>query len=260
MPIEKSAAIVIGSFPLAESDRVVTFFTRRFGKVRGVARAARRMKSRFSGALELFTQGELVFFDGGRSDLVQVDHFDIVRPFDRVRDDLERLGQAAWMAESVARLTAERDPSPAIYGLLTRALASIEAGARAGRVALVFGVRFIDTLGHRLRTDACVTCGRPRTAETGPVAVDVDGGGTVCPACARVTRGAVSVSAGALTALTRLSAVAWDDALALRLGRIESEIRGLLEMQMAGLVGQSSPAVRFLREVSRGLPARRGSS
>src|SRR5438876_11808691 len=114
MAVEKSSAIVIGSFALGESDRVVTFFTRRFGKVRGVAKAARKMKSRFGSALELFTEGEIVFFDGGRSELVQVDHFDITQPFAGVRDDLERLGQAAWMADCVARLTAVREPSPAL--------------------------------------------------------------------------------------------------------------------------------------------------
>ena len=43
MPLGKSPAVVIGSFPLGESDRVVTFFSREYGKVRGVARAAARM-------------------------------------------------------------------------------------------------------------------------------------------------------------------------------------------------------------------------
>src|SRR3990172_8600706 len=95
MGLGRSTAVVIGAFPLGESDRVVTFYSRDFGKIRGVARASRRMKSRFTGALELFTLGELVFFDTGRSELVQVDHFDIVRPFDRVREDLERLARAS---------------------------------------------------------------------------------------------------------------------------------------------------------------------
>src|SRR5688500_17393415 len=97
MAVERTSALVIGLFALGESDRIVTFFTRRFGKVRGVAKAARRLRSRFGSALELFTLGELVFFDNGRTELVQIDHFDIVRPFDGARDELERLGQAAWM-------------------------------------------------------------------------------------------------------------------------------------------------------------------
>src|SRR5437667_405459 len=66
MALGKSAAVVIGSFDLGESDRVITFYSREYGKVRGVAKASRRMRSRFGGALELFTLGQLVFFDTGR--------------------------------------------------------------------------------------------------------------------------------------------------------------------------------------------------
>ena len=44
MGLGTSAAVVIGSFPLGESDRVVTFFSRDFGRIRGVAKSARRLK------------------------------------------------------------------------------------------------------------------------------------------------------------------------------------------------------------------------
>src|ERR1044072_8510267 len=133
MALGKSAAVVIGSFDLGESDRVVTFYAREDGKVRGVAKASRRMRSRFGGALELFTLGELVFFDTGRSELVRVDHFDIVHPFVRVREHLERLGQGAWVVEGLTRLTAHRDPQPALFGLALRSLPALEAGARPAR-------------------------------------------------------------------------------------------------------------------------------
>ena len=93
MALHKTRAVVIGRRAFGESDRLVDFYTREYGKVRGIARAARRPRSRFGSALELFTLGEMVFFDSGRSELVQVDHFDIVRPFVRVRENLERLGQ-----------------------------------------------------------------------------------------------------------------------------------------------------------------------
>src|SRR2546426_1771370 len=213
MGVERTPALVFGSFPLAESDRVVTFFTRRFGKVRGVARAARRLRSRFGAALELFTLGELVFFDGGKSDLVQIDHFDIVRPFEPVRNDLMRLGHGAWMIECVARLTPDRDPSPSIYTLLVRALGAVEAGARPDRVAVVFGTRYIDALGHRLRIDSCVGCGRSGRFQSAAVSVDVEGGGTLCPTCARAIGCSLTVSAAAVSGFQRLRALAWDAAL-----------------------------------------------
>jgi DNA repair protein RecO (recombination protein O) len=259
MPVERTAAVVIGGFPLGESDRVVTFFTRRFGKVRGVAKAARRLRSKFAGALELFTLGELVFFDGGRSELVQVDHFDIVRPFGAIRDDLERLGHAAWMAEAVARLTAERDAQPALFTLLVRALAAVDGGTPPSRVAVVFGVRLVDVLGYRLRTDRCVLCGRGAVGGDGRVGLDVDAGGTVCVTCARAVGGALPVNPTTIVALTRLRSVAWAQALAGTLGASEGELRTVLDAQLARLAGHGSRATRFLREVSRGLRVSEGT-
>lgn len=253
MALGRSAAVVVGSFDLAESDRVVTFFSRDFGKIRGVARAARRMRSRFGSALELLTLGELVFFDGGRSDLVQIDHFDIVRPFDRVRDDLARLGQAAWIVECVARLTADRDPQAALYGLLVRALRSLEAGAAPLRVAVAFGVRCVDVLGHRLRLDTCVACGRTAAGEA-IVTVDVEAGGRLCPGCARGIGDALTVPRQTVHDLIRLRRMAWSEALAAPLGPGEREIRAILEAHVGCLIGHPTRTSRFVREVERFSP------
>lgn len=253
MAVERSTALVLGRFPLGESDRVVTFFTRRFGKVRGVAKSARRLRSRFGSALEPFTLGELVFFDNGRADLVQIDHFDILRPFAAVREDLDRLGHSAWMVECVTRLTAERDANPDVFGLLVRALSAVETGSRPARVAVAFGLRCVELLGHRLRDDACVACGRD-VVVTGAVAFDVSGGGTVCRACADALGGVFTVGASTVGALRRLRRATWREATALPLGRAETELRALLEAQVAGLLGQSTRSARFLREVSRVAP------
>ena len=247
MALGKSAAVVIGSFDLGESDRIVTFYAREHGKVRGVAKASRRMRSRFGGALELFTLGELVFFDTGRSDLVRVDHFDVLEPFAVLRGDLERLGQAAWVVECVGRLTAERDPHAALYGLLTRALRSMAGPTTPRRVAVCFGARCLDVLGHRPRLDRCVECGRvypfPRPA--------LDEGGVVCDACAAQATGATAISPAAVAALGRLRAARWEEALALPLGRTETELRSALEAHMTRLIGQPTRTAKFLREVVR---------
>jgi DNA repair protein RecO (recombination protein O) len=242
----KSSAVVIGSFDLGESDRVVTFFSREYGKVRGVARASRRPRSRFAGALELFTVGELVFFDTGRSDLLRIDHFDVVRPLARLREDLERLGHASWIVECVNRLTEERDAHAALYGLLTRGLRSMEV-APPGRVALSFVARCLDLTGHRPRLDACVECGRrapfPR-ARLGE-------GGLVCEACAPGLPALVPISPAATAALERLRGAAWEDVIGTPLGRTEGELKTVLDAHMTRLIGHAPRATKFLREVRR---------
>src|SRR5437867_12168904 len=158
MALGKSAAVVIGSFDLGESDRVITLYSREYGKVRGVAKASRRMRSRFGGALELFTLGQLVFFDTGRSELVRVDHFDVLEPFAALRTDLERLGQAAWVVECVNRLTAERAPHAQLYGPLTRSLRALTGAATPPRAPVRLGARPPDGPRPRPPLARCVGC------------------------------------------------------------------------------------------------------
>jgi DNA repair protein RecO (recombination protein O) len=246
MGLGTSAAIVIGSFPLGESDRVVTFFSRDFGRVRGVAKAARRLKSRFGGCLELFTVGQLVFFDTGRSELVRIDHFDVTHPFARLRESLETLGEAAWMVEVVGRTTGERDRQPALYGLLLRALRAMEVSPRPARIAVCFGVRCLDILGHRPRLDRCGECGRaypfPRPS--------LGEGGVVCDDC-RVGIDAVPVTPATIAAFERLRGLRWDEGIASPIGRAGPELRAVLDSHLSRLIGQPTRSGRFLREVRR---------
>ena len=246
MALGKSQAVVIGSFPIGESDRVVTFFSREFGKVRGVAKASRRPRSRFAGALELFTIGELVFFDTGKSDLLRIDHFDVLRPLARLREDLDRLGHASWIIECVGRLTAERDPHAGLYGLLTRSLRTMEM-VPAGRVAVCFVARCLDGLGHRPRLDCCVECGRRAPFPRARLGEE----GLVCEACAPGMPGLVAISPAAIATFERLRAEAWDEAVGTPLGRLEGELKIVLEAHMTRLIGQAPRATKFLREVRR---------
>ena len=246
MGLGTSAAVVIGSFPLGESDRVVTFFSREFGRVRGVAKAARRIRSRFGGALELFTLGTLVFFDTGRSELVRIDHFDVTHPFARLRESLETLGEAAWVVEVVGRTTGERDRQPALYGLLVRALRALEASARPARVSVCFGVRALDVLGHRPRLDRCGECGRAY-----PFARPALGdGGVVCEPC-RPSVDAVPVAPATVAAFVRLQGLRWEEAIAAPVGRAGPELRAVLDTHLSRLIGQPTRSGRFLRELRR---------
>jgi DNA repair protein RecO (recombination protein O) len=246
MSLGKSPAVVIGSFPLGESDRVVTFFTREHGKLRGVAKASRRPRSRFAGALELFTVGELVFFDTGRSDLVRVDHFEVLHPLAALREDLQRIGHASWIIECVGRLTADRDPHVGLYATLVRSLRAMERGG-AGRVAIVFIARCLDAVGQRPRLDGCVECGRPAPFPQARLGE----GGLVCERCARGLPGLAPISPAATAALEALRSSAWDEALLAPFGRLEGELKTVLESHVTRLIGQPPRATKFLREVRR---------
>lgn len=247
--IAKTDAVVIGRRGLGESDRLVTFYTRAMGKVRGVARAARRPRSRFGSALELFTLGALVCFDTGRSELLRIDHFDIVHPFRGIREDLERFGQASWIVECLSRLTADHDAFPALWSLFVQALKAVEGSEAPARPAICFGARCVAMLGHRPRLDACVGCGRsypfvrPR--------LDFDSGGLVCEPCRPRTSAARPVSPIAVLAWQRVLGATWRDAVSRPLGRAEPELAALLDTYVSRLIGQPTRTPPVLREMQR---------
>jgi DNA repair protein RecO (recombination protein O) len=249
MPIQRTQAVVTGRRPLGESDRLVEFYTRDFGKMRGVAKSARRPRSRFGSALELLTLGDLVFFESPRSDLARIDHFDILEPFMAVREHLERLGHGAWAIECVTRLSAERDPHPALFRLVVRDLRALERSRRPGWVSTCFGLRAVDLLGQRPRLDACVSCGRPFPFPD--VRIDVAAGGVVCAGCAGAAD-AMAVSGAAVGALKRLREVRWDDGLRLALTEpLERELGAITHGLVARLMGQHPRSSRYLGQLRR---------
>ena len=254
MALYKTQGIVVGRRALGESDRLVDFYTRDHGRVRGVAKSARRPRSRFGSALELFTLGELVFFDTGRSELVRVDHFDIVHPFVRVREHLERLGQGAWVVECLTRLTADRDPQPALFGLVLRSLRALEGGARPQRVASCFGLRAVDLLGHRPRIDRCIDCGRLYPFPG--AGLDVLAGGLLCADCGRGAD-ALDLSGAAVGLLKRLRTLGWDESIRLSLvPDLDAQLAATVEGVMGRLIGSLPRASRFLAQTRREITAR----
>jgi DNA repair protein RecO (recombination protein O) len=248
MPLLRGEGIVLQTRELGEHDRLVTLYTREHGKLTAVARGARRLRSRFAGALELFTWGDLVGFEREGRPLVRLDHFDVRRPFRPLREDLVRLGQGARMVEALARLTAERDPQAATFALLLRALRALETEMPA-RVHLAFTLRLLDLLGHRPRLDRCGECGR--VVGTHDVGFDPAAGTVRCGGC----RGAgVPVLRPAVAAALRgLQAAPWPARLAARIGpAVEHEAAAVLDGYLAALIGAPLRTPRFLAQAGLG--------
>src|ERR671924_1716779 len=79
MPLYTADALVLRTYKLAEADRIVVFLTRDRGKKRGVAKGARRPRSRFTGALEPLTEVRIAYFEKERRELVGVNYAEPIR-------------------------------------------------------------------------------------------------------------------------------------------------------------------------------------
>jgi DNA repair protein RecO (recombination protein O) len=242
VPLLRTEGIVLQTWDLGEHDRLVMLCTREHGRLAAVARGARRLRSRFAGALELFTWGDAVGFEREGRALVRLDQFDVRRPFRGLREDLERLGQGARMVEAVTRLTGERDAQPACFALLLRGLRALDAGAQPARVQLAFALRLLDVLGHRPRLDRCGRCGRPVGSEG--VAFDAGEGSVVCGRC---RGGHPPLAPPVAAALRGLQGASWEARLAARIApAVEQAAAAVLDDYVALLAGAPLRAPSFL--------------
>jgi DNA repair protein RecO (recombination protein O) len=126
MPLHTTDALILRTFKLGESDRIVVFLTRDRGKKRGVAKNARQSRRRFGGALEPMTCGRVGYFERERRDLVRLDYVEQRRsPLSAA--DGEALGYAEYFAELIDEWAQEGDPSETLYRL---GVSMVEAMAR----------------------------------------------------------------------------------------------------------------------------------
>ena len=161
MPLRRADAIVLRSHRVGEADKLVVFFSREYGKLTGRARAARRPKSRFGGALEIGTEVELTFFEKESRELVSVDRCDILRSRFLQLGDPILASTLGYATDLVDRFSLEREPNPRLYRLLRAMVDAIAGGASPEACARYFEAWLLRLVGFYPRRRTCPKCGRP---------------------------------------------------------------------------------------------------
>jgi DNA repair protein RecO (recombination protein O) len=246
MPLVKTAAIVLKTRKWGEADRIVTFFTRDLGKIRGLARGARRQKSRFGAALEPFTLCHLNLFEKTGDSLFRISHVDSVKPFQPLREDLALMASAARMANVVAAVTPDGDPDPRLFETLEQGLVSLIQTEDPAYTALLFQIRLLGLTGFRPQTDHCAACGKSRL--TGAPQFSPMAGGLVCTLCAaRQSASCVGLSRGSLMFLQQALRLAPSLVTRLRAtGQVRTEVEEAIEGYITVVAGKKLPSVDFL--------------
>jgi DNA repair protein RecO (recombination protein O) len=137
MPLYTADALILRTYKLGESDRIVVFLTRDRGKKRGVAKNARQSRRRFGGALEPMTCGRVGYMERERRDLVMVNYVEVTRsPLSAM--DGEALGYVGYFAELIDEWAQEADPNETLYRLGASMVDAIAAGVPIEPLARYF--------------------------------------------------------------------------------------------------------------------------
>ncbi len=136
MPLHQSDSIILKTYPLGEADRIVAFFSRDHGKLRGVANGARKMTNRFGASLEPMAHSRIQFFEKENRDLVRIQSADLLDSPMKLFQDYDRAVCAGRLIELVDRFLPEHEPQDAGFRL-------VRVTARALELAGVFPDLFV---------------------------------------------------------------------------------------------------------------------
>ncbi len=127
MNVLTSEAVVLRTWPVHEADLIVSFFTRDYGRVRGVAKAALKSRKRFGGALEPMTLARAWFAERPRQELVRLDQLEILRSPLSAPVDPVRMTVLSFFAEVLDESLPDHDPQETIFRLLSAVLEQTHA-------------------------------------------------------------------------------------------------------------------------------------
>jgi DNA repair protein RecO (recombination protein O) len=151
MPARVSEAFVLRSYPFQEGDLIVSFFTRDVGKVRGVAKRARRPKSAFGSGLERLSQVRVSYYQRENVELVRLEQCELMQSQFGVLDSYEAGVALDYIAEVSDHLLPPAEPNERFYRLIAAVLGDLRAAGPEGRAAAAWrGVLYFGYWAVRL--------------------------------------------------------------------------------------------------------------
>jgi DNA repair protein RecO (recombination protein O) len=197
MPLKQSEAIVLRTYPLREADLLVTLFTRAEGKVKGVAKSAKRSQKRFGGALEPLTCVRASWQDRAGSELARLDSCDPLLSPLAAPMDYPRAVALAHVAEMLDDLLPDREPNDGIFRLAWAILQSLETDAIWFPVTY-FDLWMVRLLGFLPPLDQCIECGESLVGQ--PAFFHALRDGLVCQRDHRIASSELTAESRALAA------------------------------------------------------------
>ena len=203
MPLYREQGIVLRTYKLGETDRIVNLLTSGRGKVRAVAKGVRRPGSKFGGRLEPFSHVDLQLYEGRNLDIISA--ADLITPFHQVRADFALSACGSTMVEGADRIAQEDERAHGLFLLLLNGLRTLAGGPPQPSLVLdAYLIRLASEAGYHPSLGACARCGAPGHHLVFHIAI----GGVLCPDCA--PSGSQPLDPGIIELLGSLVRDPWD--------------------------------------------------
>lgn len=221
MAIQTTEAIVLNRRDLRETSIISAFYSKDFGKIKGILKGMRGDRSKYGSQAELFSLNKIVFYERSGSDFQNITQCDLLDGFFGIRKDLNAIAYASYLSELVDELTEPAEKNEEIFELLLGCLKLLAKGMEPVKIVRIFEIRLLALLGF------------------GSTAV----GSSV---------GHIRVSMGTAQTFNLLKNAGWDSLLKFRISKpISDELGPLVDRLIAAHLERPLKSKKFIREIQK---------
>jgi len=243
--ILRTEAIVLKRFDYRETSRIATFFTRDYGKVKGVLKGVRKDTKKFGSNIDKFSVNDIVYYKYRNSDLHLISQCDLKGFFFPVREDLQRSIAANYLLELVDSIMPTEEPNKDVFELMLSYLTTLETVRDINKLVHILQVKVLLLSGFRPHIDSCVKC----NAKVGGRAKFSNSlGGLVCHDC-KITSGPIlMISKGTVSTILYIEKNGWKDCLKIGMtAPIKKELKYVLNNFLVYHLGKKLKSEKFMK-------------
>jgi len=160
MPLRETEAVVLRTYRLGEADKIVSFFTRQFGRLRAAATGAQRPKSRYGGSLEPLSYVRLWLFERENRDLLRLNSAELVESFYDMQKDYRLQVAVQYLVEVSERILPEREVNERAFRLLLAVGRGLKRSGEVDRPLVYFNYWLLRLAGFLPDLEHCAACGK----------------------------------------------------------------------------------------------------
>ncbi len=205
MKIYKTEAIVLKDYDLGEQDKIVVFYTGRYGKIRAIAKGARGIKSRFACVIQPPSYNSLLIYENRKGSLGIVKECVAKYQFLGIKKDLVRFAYVCYLIELIDKLTEEGESQSSLFRMLLRSLFLMESICKCSLNLLIesFQLKLLNILGYEPYLKGCIDCGK-KVSSISYFYFSSRLGGLLCQNCKNIDEKSISLSREAVLLMKRL--------------------------------------------------------